>query len=363
MTDYWQPSGPWMMRFRTALAQAFDDQAMQLLTVDHFAPNTFHTIAPPGAGAYQFRLQQLIDQARMEDWLLDLVAAARERRPANPVLASIADDLGLTAGGARLNNPTGQPLQQLIQANAQFITPAVFAQRLPVLEGQVCWIAIPGGGGTGFLVGPDLVLTNEHVIRPVRDGPVSPGRVRCWFDHRMALGGAGLPKKKVTEVALAEDWLVDSRPPSTFDWTPALGDAGPEETDSALLRLADPVGDLPLGASSDPDDPASGWIRYEPGAPIAVGRQVFLLQHPQGEPLQLTIGTVTAFNGAGTRIRYDANSKDGSSGSPCFDADLRLVALHHAHDPHYPPAWNQAIPIGMVHQVWRKHGVAAGWED
>jgi hypothetical protein len=90
---------------------------------------------------------------------------------------------------------------------------------------------------------------------------------------------------------------------------------------------------------------------------------VFLLQHPEGEPLQLTIGTVTAFNGAATRVRYDANSKDGSSGSPCFDADLRLVALHHAHDPHYPPAWNQAVPIGMVHQVWEKHGVTAGWED
>jgi hypothetical protein len=299
----------------------------------------------------------------MEDWLLDLVAAAHERRPQSRPLTAIAGDLGLTAGGARLNNPTGQPLEQLIQANAQFISPAVFAQRLPVLEGQVCWIAVPGGGGTGFLVGPDLVLTNEHVISRVRTGQVDAARVRCWFDHRMPLAGADLPRKKRTEVALAADWLVDSRPPSQFDWTPNLGDAGPEETDSALLRLADPVGDLPPGASSDPGDPPRGWIRCEPGTPLAVGKQVFLLQHPEGEPLQLTIGTVTAFNGAATRVRYDANSKDGSSGSPCFDADLRLVALHHAHDPHYPPAWNQAVPIGMVHQVWEKHGVTAGWED
>jgi hypothetical protein len=363
MTGHWQPNGPWMARFRNALAEAFNDQAMELLTVDHFTPNTFYNIAPPGAGPYQFRLQQLINQARMEDWLLDLVAAARERRPANPVLAAIAGDLGLTAAGARLNNSTGQPLEKLIQANAQFITPALFARKLPVLEGRVCWIAIPGGGGTGFLVGPDLVLTNEHVISRVRDGLVSPSQVRCWFDHRRDLGNAGLPKKKITEVALAGAWLVDSRPPSTFDWTPALGDAGPEETDSALIRLADPVGELPIGGSSDPGDPPRGWIRYEPGTPLVAGRQVFLLQHPEGEPLQLTIGTVTAFNNTGTRVRYDANSKNGSSGSPCLDADLRLVALHHAHDPGSPPAWNQAVPIGMVRDVWRKHGVAAGWED
>ncbi|WP_433795957.1 trypsin-like peptidase domain-containing protein [Actinoplanes sp. CA-252034] len=363
MTDPWQPSGPWMMRFRQALAQAFNDQTMELLTFDHFAPTTFSTIASPAAGPFEYRLQLLINQARMEDWLLDLVAAAHERRPKNPVLAAIADDLGLTAGGARLDNPTGQPLQLLIQANAQFITPALFAQRLPVLEGRICWIAIPGGGGTGFLVGPDLLLTNEHVIRPILDGRVGASQVRCWFDHRMSLGNAGLPQKKITEVALAGDWLVDSRPPSTFDWTPALGDAGPEETDSALIRLADPVGDMPVGSSSDPADPVRGWIRYEAGTPLAVGKQVFLLQHPEGEPLQLTIGTVTAFNNAGTRVRYDANSKNGSSGAPCFDADLRLVALHHAHDPGFPPAWNQAVPIGMVRDVWRKHGVAAGWED
>jgi len=49
--------------------------------------------------------------------------------------------------------------------------------------------------------------------------------------------------------------------------------------------------------------------------------------------LQLTVGTIKEFNAACTRVRYDANSKAGSSGSPCFDGDLRLVALHHAHDP------------------------------
>jgi V8-like Glu-specific endopeptidase len=41
----------------------------------------------------------------------------------------------------------------------------------------------------------------------------------------------------------------------------------------------------------------------------------------------------------------------GSSGSPCFNANLELVALHHAGDPTVPweqPEWNQAIPVQNI---------------
>ena len=248
----------------------------------------------------------------------------------------------------------------MIQANAEFIDPAVFYQLLPRLEGQVCWVDIPGHGGTGFLVGPNLVLTNQHVIKPVVQGQASWRDVRCRFDDRRPLDGPDLAAKKSTVVGLAEPFPVDSRPPSPHDWAPALGDAGPGETDSALIRLADPLGNLPVGGmTADPQAKPRGWIDATAEPPsLAAGNHVFLLQHPKGKPLQLTIGTVTEFNAAGTRLRYNANSRDGSSGSPCFNADLRLVGLHHAHDPAYPPAWNQAIPFGVIQADWHARGVA-----
>ena len=190
-----------------------------------------------------------------------------------------------TITGPRLSNPAGRPLEELIQANAHFINPATFYERLPALEGQVCWIDIPGGGGTGFLVGPDLVLTNQHVIDRVASNQARWQDVRCLFDYRpprrrLCLG------KKVTEVGLAEQWLHDSRPPSRYDWNPTLGDAGAGETDSALIRLADPVGNLPLGGmSTDPEAEPRRWIdtTVEP-APLTVGNQVFVLQHPKESP-------------------------------------------------------------------------------
>ena len=361
MPDDW-PSGQWMQQFREALDRAFDEPSMELLTTDYFSPPfAFSRVSPPGFNkTYQYRLYELINQARMNDWLIDLVAAARERRPRNAAIGRIAEDLGLTVTGPRVDNPTGQTLEELIQANARFINPAIFYERLPSLEGQVCWINIPGGGGTGFLVGPDLVLTNQHVINRVAEGQARWEDVRCRFDYRQPLDGSVLGEKKLTEVGLAPQWLVDSRPPSPYDWNPALGDAEPEETDSALIRLANRVGDLPVGgASADPKAEPRKWIVVDAEPPtLTTGNQVFLLQHPKGEPLQLAIGTVIEFNSAGTRVRYNANSKDGSSGSPCFDADLKLVALHHARDPANPPAWNEAIPFSSIQKVWHDHGVA-----
>lgn len=362
MPDDWRPSGPWIKQFREALDDAFDEPSMELLTSDYFpARDAFSKVAPPGFGkSFQYRLHELINQARMGGWLPDLVAAARERRPADQAVGRIAEDLGLTITGARMNNPTGRTLEEVIQANARFINPAAFHELLPRLEGQVCWIEIPGGGGTGFLVGPDLVLTNQHVIDRVVTGKARAQDVYCRFDYRQPLDGPALTTKRKTDTRLAEQWLVDSRPPSAADSDPALGDAGAEETDSALIRLAEPIGDLPLGgASADPAAESRQWIDVLAEPPsLAAGNQVFVLQHPRGEPLQLAIGTVTGFNAAGTRVRYDANTKDGSSGSPCFDADLKLVALHHAHDAAYPPAWNQAIPLSSIQQTWLVHGVA-----
>ena len=34
-------------------------------------------------------------------------------------------------------------------------------------------------------------------------------------------------------------------------------------------------------------------------------------------------------------------------------SDLQLAALHHAHDPNDPPAWNQAIPFAIIQKEVR----------
>jgi hypothetical protein len=83
-----QADGPWMRRFRKALLAVYQDADMELLTADYFFPGVFSSVAPPALGLrYEDRLQTLINQARMNDWLPDLVAAARERRTLGRSLA------------------------------------------------------------------------------------------------------------------------------------------------------------------------------------------------------------------------------------------------------------------------------------
>ncbi len=61
---------------------------------------------------------------------------------------------------------------------------------------------------------------------------------------------------------------------------------------------------------------------------------------------------VTAVNPTVTRLRHKTATLPGSSGAPCFNANLDLVALHHAGDPAETPGrpaeYNQAIPIGAI---------------
>src|ERR1700722_4362640 len=115
MPGMWQPTGQWMPRFRDALDSGFDEPSLELLTTDYFSVRrAFSKVSPQGFGkTFEFRLYELINKARMNGWLLALVAAAWERRPGNAAIGSIAKDLGLTSTGPRLDNPTGQTLEEI----------------------------------------------------------------------------------------------------------------------------------------------------------------------------------------------------------------------------------------------------------
>jgi len=79
---------------------------------------------------------------------------------------------------------------------------------------------------------------------------------------------------------------------------------------------------------------------------------LMIAQHPDGKPLKLAVDTesVIGVNASRTRVRYATNTEPGSSGSPVFDLDWNLVALHHLGDPAYdhPPSYNQGVLIDLI---------------
>lgn len=315
----------------------------------------------------------VIKQAEDEAWSLELLSGARAANPSNPELLAFAQPFGLapqiyeqTAGAAAHDQPMDPfQLEKLINASNGLKDVVRWRERLGELEAQVCRIEVPTGAGaetgTGFLLGTSVVLTNYHVIELVARKLIEPARVILRFDFKQLRDGVTV--NAGTEYHLANDWLIDASPPSQLDLVG--GQPSPDELDYALLRVADRPGADPVGGQAvrDPNATARGWIQPPTLPPdMKPNSALFILQHPQGKPLQLALDTnavITPVFG-GTRIRYRTNTEAGSSGAPCFDDQWNLVAIHQLGDPGFHPEnrpqFNQGILIKPILEQINRRG-------
>lgn len=251
--------------------------------------------------------------------LRELIQAARQANPDHPGLMELAREEGLM-----LKAPPG--LEKILRPQIGITS----FQLLSRLQFQVCQVRRNGSAlGTGFLVGPDLVMTNYHVAFPT--GANRPyGGLSVLFDYKFRPGAVAVDEG--TPAALADDFLVADSPVAQLDY--------------ALLRLAGPVGKQPIAEL--PNGVHRHWIAStgKDGTPAALvdGDPLIIIQHPKGAPLGISFGNVTSQKD--NRVLHDVNTQDGSSGSPCLDAALALTALHHAHN--MKEAANQAVPWRLI---------------
>ena len=223
----------------------------------------------------------------------------------------------------------------------QFLNPVLWAERFGPIRYRVCRVelgnpkaAVAGQGfGTAFLVGPDLVLTNHHVIEPVLSGKYSANQIILGFD-----------RVEGSDSAIAGPHCGLKRPAKQSAWLVAMS----ESLDYALLKLSKAMGDEPIvatsGGGSEGQAAKRGWFELSvSGADeIKLDDSQLIIQHPDGLPLKMDMGIVTKLTD--TRIRYNTSTMPGSSGSPCFDRELRVVALHHAG----ASTFNQGIPMSAI---------------
>lgn len=216
-------------------------------------------------------------------------------------------------------------LERLIDTAMGFHNPLDWRRRMYQSELATCLIAFtgytPAAQGTGFLVGPDLLITNYHVMEDVLRYAVSPRDVRFYFDYKE--GQIDQP----IEYTLAPDYCID--------WSVT------NELDYVLIRLSGAAGEDFV------DDIRRGWLRpvrhtFQSGEPL------FILQHPAGGPLKFAFDRVKWSES--TRLAYWTNTGNGSSGSPCFTLTWDLVALHQGVvpaeiDPERP---NRGIPFSWI---------------
>jgi hypothetical protein len=121
---------------------------------------------------------------------------------------------------------------------------------------------------------------------------------------------------------------------------------------TAARKLAEPV-------AAKRNGKPRGWFKLPADNPVIALRDFIVIpQHAGAQDLKIAWGSVVAFPGAGNRLRYDTTTEHGSSGSPCFTADLDIVGLHHAAEAKHNPTYNQAVPLWLVARDLRQKGVA-----
>lgn len=186
--------------------------------------------------------------------------------------------------------------------------------------------------GTGFLVrGEDLAdhLAAEEQLLVTNDHVISTGS-----------GGADtlLPEQAVvTFQTLAEEHGEDA---AEFRVTELLWSAPPTVLDVAIGRLDRPVSGVdpcPLTATR----------------PRLDGRQrVYVIGHPQGRSLSYSIEDNVLLDYDDRVLHYRAPTEHGSSGSPVFNRDWEVVAVHHAGRVDMPRLHGRAGTYPANEGIW-----------
>ena len=186
--------------------------------------------------------------------------------------------------------------------------------------------------GTGFLVTPRLLITNHHVLTSEDDAT----RSSAEFNYQLNGANAVLP---------VESFKLD---PATFFLTD-------EGLDFALVALS------PRSATGTPLSSFGFCPLIGATGKIIIGQPVNVVQHPKGDLKQVVIRENKLVDlpdaQPGSDIdryaHYEADTDPGSSGSPVFNDQWEVVALHHSG---IPKTNAQGQPLDRQGNVWPQGG-------
>jgi V8-like Glu-specific endopeptidase len=179
------------------------------------------------------------------------------------------------------------------------LRPIAFLTRGLQVARSVAYIEVRMGAktwaGTGFLVGPRLLLTAYHVI-PGEGFAVDQVLPHCLFrfNYEEDLQGK----------------IVNGK---GFRAVKAISPC--EELDYIFIELeGSPGSEL-------------GWVSLQHGT-VKKGERVNIIQHPQGEPKQISLQNNFVEHVGENVIQYTTSTLPGSSGAPVFNDQWELVAMH-----------------------------------
>lgn len=221
-------------------------------------------------------------------------------------------------------------LEKVWRERAAFLD-VVFLEKGLQAARSVCCIEKTDGSaiGTGFLIAPNLVLTNHHVLP--NDAILTNSQVRLGF--RLDISGQ-LQRGSTHRIK------------RQIQFSPV------DNLDYILIELEDSPGNYP----------EVGYLK--PSVKVAkVDAPLYIIQHPEGKPQKVVLqeNWITYLALDHRRIQYLTNTEYGSSGAPAFDDNWDLVAIHHSRapvpqiNPDMNIEGNEGIPLIAILPEIRNH--------
>jgi endonuclease G, mitochondrial len=231
----------------------------------------------------------------------------------------VADELRRLPDSVEALSPAAQGELERILGSAPNFLPIWFLTRGAELRRTVVRVRAKTGAkkekkGTGFLVGPRLLLTNSHVLDWSDIGEERLDQIAPFtdveFDFEEQTNGSLVP---ASTFRLDPDTLLLQSPWNQLDYVlvavrPVSNDGQTSISVFGYNRLAGDTGK------------------------INKGEPVFIVQHPAGQPKQVVIqnNRLIDRDELVPYLTYEADTDVGSSGAPVYNRQWEVVALHHS---------------------------------
>jgi V8-like Glu-specific endopeptidase len=208
-------------------------------------------------------------------------------------------------------------LERIIAEND--LQPSLFLGRGTAIAESVGRIALAdGGAGTGFLVGRRLLLTNNHVL------PDAASAAGAFVEFDFELGPDGRPEA-----------------PAAFDLDPGTLFLTDAEIDASLVAVA-PARGVVAGDKY-------GWNKLlKQQGKIVIGEAANVIGHPSGRRKEIAVRNNRLLDQLPDFLHYEADTEPGNSGSPVFNDQWEVVALHHSGVPRTNDAGQWLTTDGAV---------------